>query len=87
VLVWSGGGAGSGPVTTGGAASFVAGAVLISGTLGKRGGGVSEAVVVGAGGSGIAARLSGVVVVCSVTSMTSCVSSSSDTMARLSLAH
>lgn len=74
-------------MTTGFAASFVAGAVFVSGMLGKRGGGVSEAVVAGAGGSGIAARLSGVVIVCSVTSMTSSLSSSSDTMARLSLAH
>ncbi len=86
LLVWSGGGAGSGPVATGVAASFVA-VVLCSGNLGKRGDGVSEAVVAGAGWSGIATRFSGVVVVCSVTSMTSCLSSSSDTMARLFFAH
>ena len=77
----------AGSVTVGAAASFAVGGGLVTGASGARGGDFSEAGVTEGGWSGMVSWIGGLVVVCKLTSIRFSWSSSSDTNARLSLAH
>ena len=80
--------AGSGVVAVGVDLGLSVGGGLVTGASGKSGGGdFSGAGVTGGGGFGIAACFCGVTDVCKLTWIRSSSSSSSDTSARLSLAH
>jgi hypothetical protein len=74
-------------VTVAAAASFAVGGGLVTVASGKRGDDFSEVGVTEGGWSGMVSWIGGLVVVCKLTSIRFSWSSSSDTNARLSLAH